>query len=106
MRTDHRSYTGQVLVFVGSVILIGVGIILWNRHVSAHTKNQSGVTQVESHDIGSQIANYLEQERYDDAVDVGLKSVENQPHDEIIYQQIALVYLVRAQKDPDRRERW
>jgi hypothetical protein len=32
--------------------------------------------------------------RYDDAIQVGIKALENKPTDEVVYQQIAIVYLI------------
>jgi hypothetical protein len=32
--------------------------------------------------------------------------LQNKPSDEIVYQQIAAVYFIRAQKDSDRRQEW
>jgi len=49
---------------------------------------------------------YAKQGRYDDAVQAGLRSLQNLPSDERIYQQIADVYLIRARKEPGHREEW
>ena len=59
---------------------------------------------VESHDFGSQMVNYTKQGRYEDAVQVGLHALQGQTSDEIVYQQISNVYLIRARKDSDQRE--
>lgn len=62
--------------------------------------------QTRPDDFGSQVAAYTKQGRYDDAIQVGTKALENKPTDEIIYQQIAVVYLVRAGKEESLREQW
>lgn|ERR1700730_1017772 len=106
MMIQRRSYAWRlaaVLAITASIVLV---FIFWNHHVKAHATNQSSVVQTESHDLGSKIIDYTKQGRFDDAVQVGLQSLQNQPSDEAIYQQIADVYLIRAQKEPDQRERW
>jgi hypothetical protein len=62
--------------------------------------------QTRPDDFGSQMVAYTKQGRYDDAVQVGMKALENKPTDEVVYQQIAIVYLVRAGKDEALREQW
>jgi tetratricopeptide (TPR) repeat protein len=62
--------------------------------------------QTRPNDFGSHMAAYTKQGRYDDAVQVGIKALENKPTDEVIYQQIAIVYLIRAGKDEALREQW
>ena len=63
-------------------------------------------THTKPDDFGSQMVAYTKQGRYDDAIQVGIKALENQPTDEGVYQQIAMVYLIRAGKDEALRERW
>jgi hypothetical protein len=62
--------------------------------------------QVEDHDFGSKMVKYVKEGRFDEAVQVGLQSLQNQPDDEIVYQQIADVYLIRAGKDAGQRQQW
>ena len=52
------------------------------------------------------MTSYTQQGRYDDAIQLGLELLKNDPTDEIVYQQIADVYLIRAQKDYGQREEW
>ena len=62
--------------------------------------------QTRPDDFGSQMVAYTKQGRYDDAIQVGIKALENKPTDEVVYQQIAIVYLIRAGKDEALREQW
>ncbi len=92
-----------------SVLLVAVfaaAFLAWDYRVKAHGKSQSAITQVESHDFGSQMVTYTKQGRYEDAIQVGLHALQNQPGDESVYQGIAVVYFIRAQKDADRRQDW
>jgi tetratricopeptide (TPR) repeat protein len=57
-------------------------------------------------DVGSQMNSYVKQGRYEDAIQVGLQSLKNAPSDELIYEGIATVYLLRARKEPDQAEQW
>jgi len=82
-----------------SVLLVAVfaaAFLVWDYRVKKHGKN----------DFGSQMVTYTKQGRYEDAIQVGLHALQNQPSDEIIYEGIATIYLVRAQKEPDQREQW
>jgi hypothetical protein len=57
-------------------------------------------------DIGSEIVKKAEQGRFDEAVQVGLQALVNEPSDEFIYEQIADVYLIRAGKEAYQKEQW
>ncbi len=106
MSLDRHSYKWLIVGLVASIALVAPVLIFWNHHVKARA-SRSGVRQVESHDFGSRMVDYIKKGRYDDAVRVGLQSLQNGPSDESVYQQIASVYLIRAQKDdPSQRERW
>jgi tetratricopeptide (TPR) repeat protein len=72
---------------------------------SSQVKSGSSSNQSASAEISTMIT-YVNQGQYDEAVDIGLKLIRNDPSDEVVYQQIADVYLVRAQKDRAQREQW
>jgi len=97
-----RRITGSVLL----VALFAAAFLVWDYRVKARGKSQFAIAQVESHDFGTQMVNYTKQGRYEDAIQVGLQTLHNQPGDESVYQQIAFVYFIRAQKDSDRRQEW
>jgi tetratricopeptide (TPR) repeat protein len=78
-------------------------------HFKATGRDQSSSTSSTSkqaHDSISEMTSYTEQGRYDEAVQLGLAILRNDPSDEIVYQQIADVYLIRAQKDREQRKQW
>ena len=75
-------------------------------HFRATGRDQSSSTSKQAHDSISEMTSYTEQGRYDEAVQLGLAILRNDPSDEIVYQQIADVYLIRAQKDREQREQW
>jgi len=58
----------------------------------------------ESRTAIEQMSLYTRQGDYDDAVETGLKALKHQPSDATIYQQVAMVYLIRAYKEPELRE--
>lgn len=62
--------------------------------------------QTRPDNFSSQMVAYTKQGRYDDAIQVGIKALENKPTDELVYQQIATVYLIRAGKDDALRDQW
>jgi tetratricopeptide (TPR) repeat protein len=59
-----------------------------------------------SADYGSQMVEYTREGRYDEAIQTGLKSLHNDPSDGAVYQQIVVVYLIRAQKDSAQQKQW
>ena len=62
--------------------------------------------RAEMPDYGSLMVQYTKDGRYDDAIQTGLKSLHNDPTDGAVYQQIVIVYLIRAQKDATQRGQW
>jgi tetratricopeptide (TPR) repeat protein len=82
---------------VASVVLFLTVLVIQIACTSARVQNP---------DFGSEMVKYTKQGRYDEAIQVGLHSIRNQPSDEIIYQEIADVYLIRASKDAEQREQW
>jgi hypothetical protein len=94
------------LMWIASASGIALLMAGFFSYFGASPTRQSAITQLESHDFGSQMVNYTKQGRYEDAIQVGLDALENQPSDEGVYQQIADVYFIRAQKDSDRRQGW
>jgi hypothetical protein len=60
----------------------------------------------ETRDVGSQMTSYTKQGRYEDAIQVGLRALKNEPSDELIYEGIATICLVRAEKEPDQGQQW
>lgn len=80
--------------------------LISGMQVRACGVNQSGPTVDQSLNEISKMTSLTQQDRYDDAVQLGLELLKNDPTDEIVLQQIADVYLIRAKKDQDRREEW
>ena len=105
MRIHHRSYKRRVVGVVGTTLLAVAAVVLWSHGVKVRA-SQSGTKQAEPHDVVSQMVNYTIQGRYDDAIQIGLQSLQTQPSDEVIYEGIATTYLIRAQKDSELREQW
>ena len=97
-----RRFLGlSCLVFVGAAVLV-----LCHDHVEASSA-QSEVKNIEAHDTGSKMVAYIKQERYDEAIQVGMDWLQDHPGDDFVHQEIANVYLIRAQKEnPSQREQW
>jgi tetratricopeptide (TPR) repeat protein len=85
--------------------LVATVAMAWEGHLRTPRRGQSTSLSGQSDRI-SQMAAYTAQGRYDDAVRLGLELLKNDPKDEIVYQQIADVYLIRATNDHDQREKW
>ena len=57
-------------------------------------------------DPNTRVVLYVDWHLYDKAVDESLKMLRNEPGDASVYDQIALVYLLRAQVEKSLREQW
>ncbi len=94
------------LVLIFAVVIV-FWYYRWYYRFGMRNPGQVAVTYVGSHDVGSQMANYIKEGRYDDAVRFARQSLQNRASDTFIYQEIATTYLVRAQKDdPSQRDQW
>jgi len=97
------NYRMRLYLFVGlaiSVILVGAFKLRHPFSAEAQGRNTSRT------DYGSQMIQDTKEGRYDEAVQAGLKALRNAPSDAGVYQQIVVVFLIRAQKDSTQRERW
>jgi hypothetical protein len=92
----------SLLIVLSVALWIALLVGHWHLGAEAQDTPKSSVLR----DVASEIVSYAGQGRYDEAVELGLHSLKNQPSDEFIYQQIADVYLIRARKEPDRRQDW
>ena len=105
MKLQNRPFAGWiklsaiVFTFVTAVVLARVFLL-------GSDNKQTASNSEHPHNEISQMTSYTKQGRYDDAVHLGLDLLKNDPSDEIIYQQIADVYLVRAQKEQNQRKEW
>src|SRR5713226_10724481 len=75
------------------VLVFAVVIVFWYYRFGMRNPGQVAVTYVGSHDVGSQMANYIKEGRYDDAVRFARQSLQNRASDTFIYQEIATTYL-------------
>lgn len=98
----RSSYRGIVIGLAG-LLLLQVGLFAawhtWFRHDVAIASAPSG-------DVIQRMQEFTRQRRYDDAIQLGVKSVHNLPSDYIVLQQIALVCLRQAQIESGDRENW
>jgi len=59
-----------------------------------------------SSDVITKMAQDTKQGRYEEAIQAGVNALENKPSDDGILRQIAIIYLVRAEKDAEHSEQW
>jgi tetratricopeptide (TPR) repeat protein len=100
----HISQAGTSSVLVVAVVVALVLVV--GYCLTALQAHQEPPVPIESHDYGSQMTSYVKQGRFDEAVQVGLQALQNDPNDEAVYQEIAMVYFIRAQKDGGHRDEW
>ncbi|HEY6128525.1 MAG TPA: hypothetical protein VIW23_10120 [Candidatus Acidoferrum sp.] len=91
------------ILFCGIISLAVIAVLFTLLTIRS---GRSAAAQVEPHDFGSEMVKKAKQGHFDEAIQIGLHAIQNQPGDEFVYQQIADVYLIRAGKDPDQKEQW
>ena len=96
-RTGVNSVS-QLIVTTAAVGVLCAALLIGTRSHTPHP--------VLAQDIGSEIVKKAQQGRFDEAVQVGLQALHNDPSDEFIYEQIADVYLIRAGKESQHKEQW
>lgn len=104
LRVIHRNF--KLWFQVGVVTLLIFAAVPSCRRSLANAAPQSGGTPATAHEVGSEMDRYTKQGQYEEAIQVGLSALEHQPSDEIIYESIATVYLVRARKDSEHGQTW
>jgi tetratricopeptide (TPR) repeat protein len=102
----NRSIALRAQRCILNIAFVAAATIASGFHFRATGKGQSASPTSEPHNNISEMTSDTEQGRYDEAVQLGLAILRNDPSDEFVYQQIADVYLIRAQKDRERREQW
>ena len=91
-KLGRRSST--VALFLAVVLMVHADI---SRAASQDANNQ---------DLGTRMVTYLKERRFDDAVQAGLQALKHDPSDEMIYNEIGVIYLTRAQEDAKSRDLW
>ena len=59
-----------------------------------------------SDDVVTKMAQETKQGHYVESIQMGMSALENKPSDDLILRQIAIIYLLRADKDRDHAEQW
>lgn len=103
MMSHSKSVRTGHLVHVA--ILLIIPVLLHGQQTPVPEKPATG-NRLLLHNVGPQMVKYTKEGRYDEAIQTGLQSLTNESSDEIIYEGIATVYLVRAEKESDKRELW
>jgi hypothetical protein len=96
----------RIAMALGIAASILAMLFFGDHYIKIHANGQSGTAESEPRDPVSRMVKYTKEGRYDDAIQLGLQSIQNEPSDEALYQQIAIIYLIRANKEPGQREQW
>lgn len=59
-----------------------------------------------SDDVVTRMAQETKQGHYEESIQMGMSALENKPTDDVILRQIAIVYLLRADKDREHADQW
>ncbi|MBZ5613310.1 MAG: hypothetical protein LAO23_04810 [Acidobacteriia bacterium] len=94
------------VVVAAVVIIVVVAIIAIKLYRDALDAPWSLVTPSQQVEAATRIAELRDRGRFDDAVELGLRSAKGQPGDDFIFQTIATTYFMRAFQDTDQRGKW
>jgi hypothetical protein len=95
------SYRSVILGLAVLLLLQVAGVAVWQKWFT----HESPIPAGDSQDVIARMQEDVRERRYDDAVQVGLSSLKNLPSDDVVLQQIGIVYLRRAQIE-GQPERW
>ena len=88
----NRSIALRAQRCILNIAFVAAATIASGFHFRATGKGQSASPTSEPHNNISEMTRYTEQGRYDEAVQLGLAILRNDPSDELVYQQIADVF--------------
>ncbi len=89
------------LLVVGGLLLIGVALCRWRVAASGQSADVKS-----SEDPVSLITRYSLEGQYDKAIQEGQLALKSDPGNPAILNQIAIVCLIRAKKEPTQLEEW
>lgn len=95
------SYRGLIVGLAGLFLLQVLGVAVWQRWF----RHEAALPEQAQQNVILRMGEYVRERRYDDAVQAGLSSLKGEPGDDVVLQQIAVVYLRRAQIEGEP-ERW
>lgn len=90
---------GVTLVGASS-ILTAFFLLIASEHVGAQHQAEGRT------DVITKMAEYTKEGHYEESIQTGLNALENKPSDGVILRQIAIIYLIRADKDHEHTEQW
>jgi tetratricopeptide (TPR) repeat protein len=88
MATESK-HRGLIIALAGLLLLQIAGAAIWYKWLRHDTQDSSGVIP--------RMQEFTRERRYDEAVQIGQRSLNDSSTDDAVLQQIALVYLRRAQ---------
>jgi len=94
-------YRGLILALAALLFLQIAAFAVWQRWFRNELPPSAGLSE----SAVARMQQDLRERRYDEAVQTGLSALKNLPSDDLVLQQIAVVYLRRAQLEGDQ-ERW
>jgi len=83
-----------ILLATAAVFLLACG------RIGAQHQEESGA------DVITRMTQESRQGRYEQAIQIGLSGLENKASDDVILRQVAIVNLLRAEKDPEHADQW
>jgi hypothetical protein len=81
--------------------LLTIALVLFTC-VRGDAQTQAG----QAADVITKMIEGSKQGFYEESIQAGMSALKNKVSDDVILRQIAIIYLMRADKDPERSERW
>jgi len=92
-------------VVAGIAILVLATIAIKN-HYDTMGMPWTLITPSQHVEVATRMNELRDKGQFDDAVELGLRSVKDQPGDDFVFQMIATTYFIRAMQDKDRSGKW
>ena len=86
------------------VLAIIVVSLISSQCTAAQRESDGPVAETDSRNVETQMVEFAKRGQYDEAIQLGLRSLKHNSADAFIYEQIAIIDIIRARKDVDKRD--
>jgi len=95
-----------LLILLGGLLLVALALIGIKHHYDTMEMPWSLIWPTQDIQLATKMAQLRNAGRFDEAIDLGLRSVTGREGDDSIYQLIADTYFIRALHDKDQSGKW
>jgi hypothetical protein len=96
----------RLWVVAGAIAVLALVIIALKHHYDTMEMSWSLVTPPQVVEVVTKMDELRNEGRFDESIQLGLRSVSGHSGDDFIYQMVAVTYFVRALHDKDQSGKW